>query len=160
MSLLLPNSPWKEFLSFHLKDKINSWFCNITSLIDQTVKIQKKMLSRVNRARFHSCLQDPTFLLEAAQFHNVLILQQVCINHILNTELSYLQVIIINTNQTFANNCSTLEQPLKDDIQGEFFFTGMSIKWQKQYWWSRKGVKRSELFKITCCSKLAQNQMF
>ena len=125
MSLLLSNSPWKKFLSFHLKDKINSWFCIIISLIDQTVKIQKKMLSRVNRSRFHSCMQDPTFFLETTQFHNVLILQQymlsTCINHVLDVKLSYLQVTIINMNQTFANNCLTLEQPLKDDIQGEFF---------------------------------------
>ena len=152
MSLLLPNSPWKEFLSFHLNDKINSWFCNIVGLIDQTVKIQRKMLSCVNRTRFHSCLQDPTFFHETTQFHNVLILQQIyilstCINHVLDVKLSFFQVTIINMNQTFANNCLTLEQPLKDDIQGEFFFTDISIKWQQQYHWSRKGFKRSELFK-------------
>ena len=44
-----------------------------------------------------------------------------CINHVLDVKLSFLQVTIINMNQTFANNCLTLEQHLKDDIQGEFF---------------------------------------
>ena len=152
MSLLLSNSPWKKFLSFHLKDKINSWFCIIISLIDQTVKIQKKMLSRVNRTRFHSCMQDPTFFLETTQFHNVLILQQIyllstCINHVLDVKLSFFSG---NNHKHESNFCKQLFNTwatFERRHTGWVFFTDISIKWQQQYHWSRKGFKRSELFK-------------